>query len=174
MPWRPCIPRFKPWNAWLFEYLLLCYLLFYSYMSHSLVKLWVHAVWATKDREPLIRDNSEHLIHQFMTAEFGAIGCPVRIINGMPDHVHCLFLLHAQKTMSDVIKQIKGSSAHYINQHNIIPEKFSWQPGYAAFSVCDSNLERVCKHIKNQKSHHQKQSFQEEYAAYLNSLYPTV
>jgi REP element-mobilizing transposase RayT len=143
-------------------------------MSHSFVNIWVHAVWATKDRAHLIHDHTEFRIHQFIAAEFDAIGCPVRIINGMPDHIHCLFLLHAQKTMADVIKQIKGSSAHFINQHDIIPEKFAWQPGYAAFSVSDSSLERVYKHIKNQKSHHRKQSFQEEYTAYLNAIYPTV
>lgn len=105
-----------------------------------------------------------------MAAEFGALGCPVRIVNGMPDHIHCLFLLHAQKTIAEVIKQIKGSSAHFINQHDIIPEKFAWQPGYAAFSVSDTNVERVFKYIKNQKSHHRNHSFQEEYAAYLKSI----
>ena len=139
-------------------------------MSHSLVKLWIHAVWATKDREPLIHDNSEYLIHQFIAAEFGDIGCPVRIINGMPDHVHCLFMLNAQKSIAEVIKQVKGSSAHFINQNNIVPEKFAWQKGYAAFSVSEKGVERAFKYIKNQKSHHRNHSFQEEYTAYLNSI----
>jgi putative transposase len=51
----------------------------------------------------------------------------VKIINGMPDHMHCLFLLSPQKSIAQVIKQIKGSSAFYINQNNLTPEKFSWQ-----------------------------------------------
>jgi len=90
-------------------------------------------------------------------------GCPVRIINGMPDHVHCLFLLSPQKSIAEVVKQIKGSSSHFVNQANLIPDKFAWQTGYAAYSVSESMVQKVFQYVKNQKQHHQKQTFQQEY-----------
>jgi REP element-mobilizing transposase RayT len=76
---------------------------------------------------------------------------PVRIINGMPDHVHCLLLLNPNKAVTEIIKQVKGSCSHEINKQNIIKEKFAWQTGYAAYSVSESVLEKVFQYIKNQK-----------------------
>ena len=85
----------------------------------------------------------------------------------MPDHIHCLFLLNSQKSIAEVIKQIKGSSSHFINQNNLTVDKFSWQTGYAAYSISESVIEKVFNYIKNQKEHHQKKSFQQEYDDFL-------
>jgi putative transposase len=136
-------------------------------MSHSFNKIWIHAIWATKERMPLIDAKSEIKIHDYMRKQLIEIGCPVRIINGMPDHVHCLFLLSPQKSISDVIKQIKGSTSHFINEQDFNSEKFAWQTGYAAYSVSESQLEKVFQYIKNQKQHHSKQTFQQEYDEFL-------
>ncbi|MDP2688153.1 MAG: transposase, partial [Aequorivita sp.] len=86
----------------------------------------------------------------------------------MPDHIHCLFLLSPQKSIADVIKQIKGSTSHFINQSNLIPEKFAWQTGYAAYSVSESVVDRVFRYITNQKAHHQKKTFLQEYDDFIN------
>ena len=102
-----------------------------------------------------------------MRTQFIEMGCPVRIINGMPDHVHCLFLLNSQKSIADVIKQIKGSTSHFVNQENLINEKFAWQTGYAAFSVSESAMDKVFHYIKNQKEHHLKKPFPNEYDDFL-------
>src|SRR4051812_43847737 len=107
-------------------------------MPHSYNKIWIHAIWSTKERIPLIHHGIEQKLYQFLSDQLRELGCPVRIINGMPDHIHCLFLLSPQKSIADVIKQIKGSSSHYINQGNLIKEKFAWQTGYAAYSVSES------------------------------------
>lgn len=136
-------------------------------MPHSYNKIWIHAIWATKNRTPFISQNIESKIYDFMGEQLREIGCPVRIINGMPDHIHCLFLLNPQKSISEVIKQIKGSSSHFINQNNLIPEKFSWQTGYAAYSVSESGKERVFQYIQNQKKDHYKKTFQKEYNDFL-------
>jgi putative transposase len=112
---------------------------------------------------PLIHSNVESKIHHFMSEQLRDQGCPVRIINGMPDHVHCLFLLSPQKSIAEVVKQIKGSSSHFVNQANLIPDKFAWQTGYAAYSVSESMVQKVFQYVKNQKQHHQKQTFQQEY-----------
>ena len=85
----------------------------------------------------------------------------------MPDHLHCLFLLSPQKSIAEVIKQIKGSSSHYINQNNLIIDKFSWQTGYAAYSVSESVVDKVHNYIHNQKQHHAKKTFQQEYDEFI-------
>lgn len=136
-------------------------------MSHSYIKIWIHAVWSTKERLPIIKPEIETVIFAFISNQFKESGCPVRIINGMPDHIHCLFLLNPQKSISEVIKQIKGSSSHFINKENLIKEKFSWQTGYSAFSVSESAVDKVYKYITNQKQHHQKRTFQKEYEEFL-------
>lgn len=136
-------------------------------MPHSYNKIWIHAIWATKNRAPFISQNIESKIYDFMSDQLRKTGCPVRIINGMPDHIHCLFLLNPQKSISEVIKQIKGSSSHFINQNNLIPEKFAWQTGYAAYSVSESTMKKVFQYIQNQKKHHYKNTFQEEYNEFL-------
>ena len=136
-------------------------------MPHSYNKIWIHAIWATKERMPIIHSNIEYKIHQFIYEQLRAQGCLVRIINGMPDHIHCLFLLSPQKSISEVLKQIKGSSSHYINQNDLTSKKFAWQTGYAAYSVSESVVEKVFQYIKTQKEHHQKKSFLQEYEAFL-------
>lgn len=136
-------------------------------MGHSFNKIWIHCIWSTKDRSHLIVPDIETIVYNFISDQLREIDCPVRIINGMPDHIHCLFLLNPQKSIAEVIKQVKGSSSHFINQSNLINEKFSWQTGYAAYSVSESVLDKVFYYIKNQKIHHQKKSFQQEYNDFL-------
>ena len=136
-------------------------------MSHSFSKIWIHSIWSTKERTPLIEPAKEDIIYNLMLNEFIEQDCRVKIINGMPDHVHSLFLLNIKRAISDIIKQVKGSSSHEINRQNITKFKFSWQTGFAAYSVSESSLERVFQYIKNQKQHHQKITFQKEYENFI-------
>jgi len=85
----------------------------------------------------------------------------------MPNHIHCLFQLDHQKCIADVIKQVKGSSSHFINSNNLTVAKFAWQTGYSSFSVSESIVEKVEKYIRNQKEHHKKMTFEEEYNGFL-------
>ncbi len=136
-------------------------------MPHSYVKIWIHAVWTTKYRIGLIRSDIEHKVYQHIAEQLREQRCLVSIVNGMPNHIHCLFMLNKQKSIAEVIKQVKGSTSHYINQQNLIPEKFSWQSGYSAFSVSESTVDKVHRYIKNQKQHHKRKTFQEEYDEFL-------
>ncbi|WDF59667.1 IS200/IS605 family transposase [Flavobacterium sp. KACC 22758] len=136
-------------------------------MSHSFTKLWIHAIWATKNRKELIDFSIEKTLYDFICQELTELGCPVRIINGMPDHVHVLFLQNPQKTISDIVKQIKGSSSHFMNRGEFILEKFAWQTGFGAFSVSESQLDAVYNYIKNQKQHHLKKNAQDEFDEFV-------
>ena len=136
-------------------------------MSHSLNKIWIHAIWATKERAKLIHPAIENQVYDFMAKEFTEAGCKVRIINGMPEHIHALFLLNAHKALADIIKQIKGACSHWVNDQNFMKEKFLWQTGYAAYSVSESQIEKVHRYILNQKQHHQKMTFENEYDDFI-------
>jgi putative transposase len=136
-------------------------------MSHSFTKLWMHTIWATKNRQELIDYSIEKKLYDCIREELIELGCPVRIINGMPDHVHILFLQNPQKSISDIVKQIKGSSSHFMNREELILEKFAWQNGFAAFSVSESQLDIVYNYIKNQKQHHLKKKGQDEFDDFI-------
>ncbi|MCU0392192.1 MAG: IS200/IS605 family transposase, partial [Thermoflexibacter sp.] len=117
----------------------------------SYVKIWVHTVFSTKNRQPLISSKIEAKVHQLLKDELITMGCFVQIINGMEDHVHLLFLLNNQKSIAEVMKNVKGATSHTINQENMTHEKFAWQGGYGALSVSDRRVGEVEKYIKNQQ-----------------------
>ena len=132
-------------------------------MAHSLVKVWIHAIFATKDRTSLIKDTFEAQLHTHIKEKLEReLDCKVRIINGTEDHIHVLFLLSPNSTLKDIFQNIKGESSHWINQSDFMNYKFAWQTGYGAFSVSESMLKRVEKYIANQKEHHKKMTYQEE------------
>jgi REP element-mobilizing transposase RayT len=137
-------------------------------MSHSLTKIWIHAICGTKDREPLIRPDIEDLLHEHIRCHLSEdLNCGVRILNGTIDHIHILFLLDPNYAVKDILKNIKGESSHWINEQNLLRVKFAWQTGYGAFSVSESNVTDVEKYIKNQKEHHRKLTFMEEYDQFM-------
>ena len=132
-------------------------------MSHSISAIWVHAIWATKERQPLIDQEIEEKVHNYLRKQFEESECKVKAINGMPDHVHVLFLLNPKQPLADIIRNAKGNTSHWINQNNISRLKFSWQTGYAAYSVSESVREKVFWYIKHQKRHHHVKTLEEEY-----------
>lgn len=132
-------------------------------MGHTYTKLWTHVIFSTKDREPLISPSLEPRLFQMIRDHLFELDSPPRIINGMPDHIHILFLQSPTKSLAEIVKNIKGSSSHWVNQHNLTQQKFSWQAGYAAFAVSESQLARAYDYIANQKEHHLLQDFMTEY-----------
>jgi|SRR5690554_4220499 len=136
-------------------------------MSHSLAKVWIHAIWRTKGSLPLLKSLYENRIYNYIKDQFTEMECPVKAINGVENHIHILFQLNQKRSIAEVMKQAKGSCSHYINSEDIIPQKFAWQTGYAAFSVSESIVPKVQSYIKKQKEHHKKQSFSEEYDSLL-------
>ena len=137
-------------------------------MSHSLCKIWVHAVWGTKYRQDLIIPSIEPQVHQLIFEQLREMDCKTRIINGMPDHVHVLFLLSKRFAFEQVMKKAKGAVSFQFNQLNIVPHKLQWQIGYGAFSVSEDRVPRVEGYIKKQKLHHSQESFKDELIRFGN------
>lgn len=123
-------------------------------MSRSYNTVLLHVVFATKHRMPLISREIETAVYQQMQYNLEKMGCSVKIINGMPDHVHLLFLVNYRIAIADIITQVKGQTSFWINDQQLTPTKFMWQRGFAAFSVSKFHLDVVCNYIAKQKSHH--------------------
>ena len=136
-------------------------------MSHSHINIWIHAIWATKNKLPLITPAIEASFFSQMTEGLKGCGCHVKIINLMPDYVHSLFSINAQKSVGDIVKRVKGVASYWINQQNDLMEKFAWQKGYAAYSASESQLQKVFEYVKNQQVHHEKITFQQEYDDFI-------
>jgi REP element-mobilizing transposase RayT len=126
-------------------------------------------VFSTKNWEPLIQPEIENTIFDYIKKIGIEIGINLTNINGMPNHLHLLFLQNPRLAISDTIKNIKGNSSHWINQQDLLQQKFAWQVGYGAFSVSESQREKVAQYIENQKIHHRKITFEEEYQRFLNA-----
>ena len=90
------------------------------------------------------------------------------IVNGVADHVHIFVGLKPSMALSDLMRDVKNNTTNFINEKKWLPGKFSWQEGYGAFSYSHSQLNNVYQYILNQEEHHKKQTFKEEYLAFLN------
>ncbi len=108
------------------------------------VKIWIHAVWATKKREALlnkIQFDKKYFKHIHQNALRKEI--LMEIVNGYNNHIHCLFRLKNDQTISKLMQLVKGESSFWINKQNLINTKFQWQDEYFAVSVSESNVETV-------------------------------
>lgn len=132
-------------------------------MPGSKSYIWIHAIWSTKYREPLILPAIERELKKSMREQFLKMGCIVGIINGTRDHVHCLFSLSRVQTVAEIIRNVKGGSAFHINRMNCMEDKFKWQDGYAAYSVSKSHFNKVFNYIKHQKRYHRVGDVLEDY-----------
>ena len=137
-------------------------------MSHAYVNNLMHCTFSTKERLPFISAELELRLWPYV----GGIARENRIkalaIGGTPDHLHLLLSLPATMSFAKAVQLIKGGSSKWV--HDTFPEyrKFAWQEGYGAFSVSASQVEKIIAYIRNQKEHHRKKSFQEEFRELLD------
>ncbi|QKJ30945.1 IS200/IS605 family transposase [Mucilaginibacter mali] len=128
----------------------------------SFVKIWVHLVFATKNREPLLQKEFRYDVYKHVSENCIDKDIFLQAINGYSDHIHCLISLGKDQNISKISQLIKGESSFWINQNNLTIEKFAWQDDYFAVSVSESQVKTVINYIKNQEIHHSKKSFAEE------------
>ncbi len=128
----------------------------------SFVKIWVHIVFSTKNREPLLKKEFRNDIYQHIKQNCKEKDIFLKEINGDVDHLHCLISLGKDQTIAKITQLIKGESSFWINKNGFTNKKFEWQDDYFAVSVSESQLEAVCNYIRNQETHHAKKTFGEE------------
>jgi REP element-mobilizing transposase RayT len=134
------------------------------HMSHSYSNNHLHVVYSTMNRKDLIPPQFEKRLYPFIAEIAREHEIPLIAAGGMPDHTHLLFLLPPAMALSDAINKFKANSSRFIRQQGI---EFSWQKGYGAFSVSASQVETVKAYIRNQREHHKKRNFEQEFVALL-------
>lgn len=132
-------------------------------MAGNLIYLYVHAVWTTKHREASLSTSLRYdLLDHIRNHSFNK-DISIEIINGVEDHLHCLFKMKSTQTLADIIKILKGESSRWINESGFLNYQFQWQDGYGAFSVSPQNVPKVTRYIFNQENHHKTKSVEEEF-----------
>ena len=139
-------------------------------MANTFTQIHIQAVFTVQNKHCVIRNNWEEELFQYITGIIQNNGHKVLAINGMPDHVHIFFGMRPNQTLSDLLQDIKGSSSKWINKKQFVNGKFSWQAGFGAFSYSKSHVDNVINYIKNQKTHHKKHTFIEEYLDFLEKF----
>ncbi|MCL5271530.1 MAG: IS200/IS605 family transposase [bacterium] len=136
-------------------------------MSQSLVKIYLHVIFCTKRRDPsLIADVCTEL-YPYMATVLQGLDCPALLVGGHTDHVHLLCCLSKILDTSKMIEKVKSSTSAWIKRKGNRWRNFYWQSGYGAFSVSPTNVERVKRYISNQKEHHRKETFEDEFRRFL-------
>ncbi len=131
-------------------------------MPQSLVKILVHVVFSTKHRAKLITPDIEAKLYAYISGILANHGAKLIAANGTMDHCHFLISL-GRIDVGELIGNMKRSSSLWIKQQGVEFTNFYWQKGYGAFSIGQSQVDDVCRYIANQKKHHAKQSFQDEF-----------
>lgn len=135
-------------------------------MPQSLSQIYIHLVFSTKNRQPFIDDAIAPELYAYMASVFhDECNSPAKLIGGVEDHVHILFNLARTWAVADVVEAIKTSTSKWIKKKG--PRLFQWQTGYGAFSVSRSGVDDVLSYIENQKEHHRKSGFQDEFRGFL-------
>ncbi|MEO6719277.1 MAG: IS200/IS605 family transposase [Ferruginibacter sp.] len=136
-------------------------------MGQSLVKNYIHIVFSTKYREPLIHPPVEAELHSYLGGECKRLDCHPLIVGGYTDHIHILCMLSKKIALMKLVEVVKSHSSKWIKTKDVSYSNFYWQDGYGAFSVNPHEVDVVINYIANQKAHHLKKTFQVEYRGIL-------
>ncbi|MCE9534684.1 MAG: IS200/IS605 family transposase [Planctomycetes bacterium] len=136
-------------------------------MPQSLSAIYVHLIFSTKNRERLIHPEIEEDLRKYLAGILRKLDSPMICSGGVEDHIHILFRLGRRQSISEIVEELKTGSSKWMKEQGPECAKFYWQNGYGAFSVSQSGIEEVKKHIANQRKHHRRRTLQEEFRAFL-------
>ncbi len=131
-------------------------------MSQSLSRVLLHLVFSTKSRRRLISESVRPRLHAYLAGACRAIGSEALRVGGTEDHVHIACTLPRTLTVSDLLAEVKRSSSAWMKQQKDGCPDFTWQAGYGAFSLGQSQLTAIVRYIDHQEEHHRSQSLKEE------------
>lgn len=135
---------------------------------HSYSRCWLHLIWTTLNREPMLTKPAALKVSRFLRDYCGQNNINMRTNYVNAEHTHALIDLPTSKSIEERMQLLKGSSSHWINEQRLLRGKFAWGRGYGAFSISHSHVSRVVKYIENQYEHHRKKSFTEEFENFVN------
>ncbi|MBL7829152.1 MAG: IS200/IS605 family transposase [Saprospiraceae bacterium] len=136
-------------------------------MADVFSQIYLQIVFTVKNRQALISPTWEEHMYQYATGIVQARGHKMLAIGGVSDHIHLFIGFKPSDSLSDLVREIKTGTSHFIKNNYPTQQKFEWQAGYGAFSYSRSHREAVCKYVLNQKNHHQAKSFKSEFMKML-------
>ena len=133
------------------------------------IRVWLHYVWSTKNRQPILMDNIRSFLFDHIKQNAKEKNIYLDRINGYHDHVHCLISLGSSQAIDKIAQLIKGESSFWLNHKSgLKAQKLEWQDEYFAVSVSESMVNAVRAYIDNQEAHHRKKTFTEEYNDFIS------
>ncbi|HYJ91162.1 MAG TPA: IS200/IS605 family transposase [Pyrinomonadaceae bacterium] len=139
-------------------------------MANTYSQIYIQLVFAVESRQDLICAENREELHRYIAGIINARGQKLLCIFCMPDHVHILVGLKPSISVSELVRDIKAGSSNFINEKKWIRGHFNWQEGFGAFSYSRSQIDRVCKYILSQESHHLNETFKNEYIGFLKKF----
>lgn len=139
-------------------------------MSNTYSKIYIQFIFAVRNRDALILPEFEEELYKYIAGIIKNQRQKLLAINGVKDHIHIFIGLEPACRISDLVRDIKSDSSKMINEKKLSKFKFNWQEGYSAFSYGASQKQDVINYVMNQKKHHQKSSFREEYLKFLKKF----
>ena len=139
-------------------------------MPGTYTQIYIQIIFAVRGRESLIKTEWEDVLYKYISTIVQNKEQKMLAINGMPDHIHFFIGMKPACCLSDLVREIKKSTNTFINDNKLSNHLFSWQEGYGAFSYSHSQLTNVINYIKNQKEHHKKKTFEDEYISFLKAF----
>ncbi len=137
-------------------------------MPNTYSQIYLHYVFSPKCMQALIKAEFEEELYKYIAGIIKNLDQQLIRINGMPDHCHLLVRLRPSLAPSKFIQAVKTNSSRWINEKKFLNHRFNWQSGGGIFSVSHRNVPELISYIENQKEHHKKSSFREEYLELLN------
>jgi REP element-mobilizing transposase RayT len=139
-------------------------------MADTFTQIYIQVVFAVKNRDALIQSSWEEELYKYISGIAQNKGQKMLAINGTNNHIHFFIGMRPSCCLSDLVREIKKSSNTFIKEKQFTRFKFQWQEGFGAFSYSHSQLTDVIQYINNQKEHHKKRTFKEEYLAFLKAF----
>ena len=136
-------------------------------MANTFTQMYVHLVFAPKNRDALICKGWKNDLEKYITGIVQNHKHKMLAIGTMPDHVHLFIGYNLNHLIPDLIEKIETSSNIWIRKNNLSKFHFEWQKGYGSFSHSRSQIDTLVKYVLNQEIHHKKKSFKEEYLEIL-------
>jgi putative transposase len=142
----------------------------YKIMPGTYSQIYIQIVFSPYKRKNLISNNWSEELYKYIGGIIKNKGQKLIAVNGMPDHIHIFVNIKPSISVSDLVRDIKNNSTNFINEKRLVKGIFSWQGGFGAFSYSLSQIDTVYNYIMNQKEHHNKESFKEEYLEMLRNF----
>ena len=137
-------------------------------MPQSLVKNYIHIVFSTKYRKPLMDKPIQKKLHAYLAGICAQLECYPIEVGGVEDHIHILCSLSKKVRLFELVKEVKQNSSKWVKTQGLQYQNFYWQIGYGAFSVNPAQVDIVERYIQNQEEHHRKKSFKGELREFLD------